>query len=356
MSKIARALIGILWIGCALFAACSRPPEPKKQQFTGRLLLLAGDNAEGKDLVDLTGAGSGNTYNTSTLAKGVREATPTQDRTHLLYATKDEIMLRDLQAASSKSVVKTEGYCLSWSPDGKRFSYKQRAAGSAATKLYVSDLDGKTKMIWEDSSGIEGAEARYCAQWIAPDRIVFDRFVGMIPKQAVSENLKPNTTTVAVVGDTTKFIDSPRKWTIEGICPSGNAILTAADQSQPIVIAKTLEPLDKLNPTPGPSEGRFIGFAASSCLPFFISQSTSTATDLFSLNPTSWQRLRTSSISYTFSPNARFLIKSSAKLMVVGDSPDKFLLIDTESGDFTPFFSTGSSPLKSPVPIVWIEN
>lgn len=211
-------------------------------------------------------------------------------------------------------------------------------------------------MIWEDASGIERAEARYCAQWIAPDRIVFDRFVGMIPKQATSESLKPNTTTEATVGESVKFVDGERKWSIQDICPSGNVLVSPADQAQTILVARATDNFAKLNPKPASSEGRFIGFAAKSCVPFFISQSLSTTTDLFSLNPTNWQRLRTTAITYTFSLNAKFLIKSSAKLMVAGDAPDKLLLIDTESGDVTPFFPTGSSPLKSPVPIVWIEN
>jgi hypothetical protein len=91
-------------------------------------------------------------------------------------------------------------------------------------------------------------------------------------------------------------------------------------------------------------------------VPFFISQSLSTTTDLFSLNPTNWQRLRTTTITYTFSLNAKFLIKSSAKLMVAGDAPDKLLLIDTESGDVTPLTIAGNAKLSSPVLIVWIEN
>ena len=42
---------------------------------------------------------------------------------------------------------------------------------------------------------------------------------------------------------------------------------------------------------------------------------------------------------------------------VAGDAPDKLLLIDTQTGDVTPFFRKVEMPvIKSPVPIVWIEN
>jgi hypothetical protein len=53
------------------------------------------------------------------------------------------------------------------------------------------------------------------------------------------------------------------------------------------------------------------------------------------------------------------VIKSSARLAVVGDAPDKLLLIDAESGDVTPFFKNEAERktlLISPAPIVWIEN
>lgn len=344
----------VLTLGLTFLTACSEVPVTPAPKFTGRLILLTGDETHGADLVELTPSSTGSGYNAATLAHGVFEARPNTDQTQLLFASKDEIALRDLRSGAVKSLIKGQSYCLAWSPDGKRFSYKERQP--ATTKLYVSDLDGKTKLIWEDSSGIERSGTTYCAQWVGPDRLVFDRFVGMIPKQSASEGLKPNTTTVATIGESAKFADGERKWSIQGICPAGSVLLSPADQAQPTVIAKTTDRFEKLNPTPGPSEGRFIGFAAKSCVPFFISQSLSTTTDLFSLNPTNWSRLRTTAITFTFSPNARFLIKSSAKLMVAGDAPDKLLLIDTESGDVTPLTISGNQKLTSPVPIVWIES
>ncbi len=362
MHKFRRFCIGLTLVGCGLFAACSQETKRTPAKFTGRLLLLSGSNANGADLMELTPAPAGNTYNLSTIASGVFEATPNPDQTQLLYATKDQIGVRDLHSAAAKSLIKGSGFCLAWSPDGKRFSYQESAgAPSKSTRFYVSDLEGKNKLIWEDSSGAEDADSRYCAYWIAPDRIVFDRFVGMVPK-ASGERLKPNTTTVATIGDSVKFVDGERKWSIQGICAAGSVILTPADQPSPTLIAKNVEHFEKLNPTSGPSEGRFIGFAAKSCVPFFIQQSTSTTTDLFSLNPINWQQLRSASITRTFTPAAKMLIKSSARLMVAGDAPDKLWLIDTDSGDVTPFFpesataARNAGPLQSPVPVAWIEN
>jgi hypothetical protein len=346
--------LSILLTICGLIGGCSEQTQRPAAKFAGRLLLLSGSGANGADLMELTPSADGHSYNLATIANGVIEATVSADQTELAYSTKSEIGIRDLHSGTNKSIIKSAGYCLTWSPDAKRFSYKEKQRTS--TKLYVSDLEGKTKLIWEDTSGVEHDAVRYCAQWVAPDRIVFDRFVGMIPKQSTSEGLKPNTTTVATVGDSVKFVDGERKWSIQGVCPSGNVLVSPADQAQPVLVARTTDNFAKLNPAPASSEGRFIGFAARSCVPFFISQSLSTTTDLFSLNPTNWQRLRTTSITYTFSLNAKFLIKSSAKLMVAGDAPDKLLLIDTESGDVTPLIESGKGAVSSPVPVVWMES
>jgi len=369
-----RLFLSFAFIAFALLTACTQQTKPVGPKFTGRLLLLSGEPANGANLVELTAAGAG--YNLATLTGGVFEATASPDRTHLIYSTKSEILLRELSTGAVKSLIKSESYCLAWAPDGKHFSYKQKIAdetNGAATKLFVSDLEGKTKLIWDDpfdptvqpSGAGDSARSSGCAQWIAPDRLVFDRLVGVVAKpKTTGEPLKPNTTTVAVVGEAVKLTDSARKWSVEAACPTGGAVfIRPADQGQPILIARRLDDFKTVDPKPiDCSSCRFVGFAAQSCLPFFLQDATSTSTDLVSLNPTSWQRQRAATVHQTFSPNARVVIKSSARLMVIGDVPAKLLLIDTESGDLMPFFpesataARNAGPLQSPVPVVWIEN
>ncbi len=388
MHTLGRSCFGIVIISCAvlcvLFTACTRQPLSVGPRFSGRLLLLAGENPNGANLLEVNAAGS--TYNYSIVTSGVFEAAASPDRTQLLYTTKDGILLRDLRTGAVKPLVKGENYCLAWSPDGNRFSYKQQSPanekapvseGVAPTKLYVSDLDGKAKLIWEDlfadhgtvsspgqSSLIErAANSSDCAHWIAPDRLVFDRFLGALPKQKKGAELpKPNTTTLAILSDPVKLSDTDRKWSIESICQVGTAaLLRPHDQAQPILLARNLEPLKTLNPSPAPCSGcRFVGFAAQSCVPFFIEDATSSS-ELFYLNPTNWQRQRGTRIDKTFSGTAKMLIKSSARLMIVGDIPATLLLVDTESGESVPFFpkssaSTATPELLSPRPVVWIEN
>jgi len=390
MHTLGRYCIGIAIISCALsclmLTACNHQTAPTGPKFSGRLLLLAGENTNGADLFELSAAPTGSTYNYSLVTSGVFEAAPSPDRTQLLYTTKDEILLRDLRTGAVKPLVKGENYCLAWSPDGKRFSYKQKTTAkenapisAAPTKLFVSDLEGKAKLIWEDpfarygvtsppgqSAALERAAGTFgCAQWIAPDRLIFDRLLGALPKQTPGAVvLKPNTTTLAILSDPVKLTDTDRKWSIESVCQAGTAaFVRPPDQNQPILVAKSLDSFKTLNPSPiSCSDCRFLGFAAQSCVPFFIESSTATTSELFYLNPANWQRQRGTRIERVFSASAKALIKSSAKSMVVGDAPDTLLLIDTESGDLVPFFpkaadtASTAGRLMFPVPVVWIEN
>jgi hypothetical protein len=346
-----RVLFVIVVMLAALLAGCSEPPKPAGPKFTGRVLFLSGDPANGSNLVELTPGATAGSYNLLNIAAGVVEAVASPDQNHLLYATKDDISLRDLHSGNTKSLIKGSSFCLSWATDGNHFSYKQKSG--ATTKLFAADLDGKAKLILDDPNG-----ATSCAIWIASERLVFDRFVGATTEKN-KEQLKPNTTTVATITDPVKLKDTPKKWSVEAVCAKNNNGLLRSDQGR-LLIAKNIDHFESLDPSPGPcSECRFVGFAAQSCVPFLIEQPTSTTTELFSLNPTSWQKQRPASITWTFSANARMLIKSSARLMVAGDVPDKLLLIDTETGEVTPFFSKSQPPavsLDSPVPIVWIEN
>jgi hypothetical protein len=132
-----------------------------------------------------------------------------------------------------------------------------------------------------------------------------------------------------------------------------------SDQGR-LLIAKNIDHFETLDPSPAPcSDCRFVGYAAQSCYPFFTEQPLSTTTELFPISPMDWQKQKPASISWTFSANARFVIKSSARLAVVGDAPDKLLLIDAESGEATPLFRNQEAnrmTLISPAPIVWIDK
>jgi hypothetical protein len=363
------SIFGIALSSVALIGACSQKTVPVGPKFNGRLLVLIDSNKpeinlQGvqADLVELT-AGPNSTFNRSTITTGVFEAAASPDHTQLLYTTKEGIVLRDLRNGEVKELIKGENYCLAWSLDGKRFSYKQPNEPRKTT-LFASDLNGKATVVWEDlfadNRTVNQGSMRMtqdttgCAQWVAADKLVFDRFG---PSQKRGGNVKPNTTTLAEVGDSVRLVDTEKKWSVEGICKTGAAFLRSKEGQ--ILIAKSLENPKTVTPSEGPCSGcRFVGFAAQSCVPFFIEENSRDSSDLFYLNPTNWQRQRSGHIGQAFSPNARMLINSSTRYMVVGDAPGSLWLIDTESGDMTSLVSPpgGAAQLKSPVPVVWIEK
>jgi hypothetical protein len=291
------------------------------------------------------------------VTSGVFEAAVSPDQTQLLYATKGEIQLLDTGAVKLRSLIKGQGFCLAWSPDGKRFSYKQHSESSI--KLFAADLEGNAKLVWEERladkqpvSNSSAADVAGCAQWVAPDKLIFDRFG---PSQKKGGDVKPNTTTLATVSASVKLEDAEKKWSVEGICKTGSAIMRSHQGE--ILIAKNLENLKTVNPTSGPCSGcRFVGFAAQSCVPYFLEENTRDSSDLFSLNPINWQRQRAAHIGQPFSLAAKMLINSSTRLMVVGDAPSSVWLVDTESGDITSLLAKTNAQLTSPVPIVWIEK
>jgi len=363
MPKLLQLLTAIFF-AAAFALACSSPPVTVAPKFTGRLIVLSGNAANGGDLLEVT-AGPNSTYKRSAIVSGVTEAVANPDGTELLFATKGSITLRNPGNGDVKELIKGESYCLAWSPDGKRFSYKQR--NESSIKLFVSDLQNNIKLIWEEpfpnkltidqSSSPRAADISGCAHWIAPDKLIFDRFG---PSQVKGGEVKPNTTTLGALNGSVKLTDAEKKWAVEGVCKTGNAILRSPEGQ--ILIAKSLENLKAVNPSSGPcSACRFAGFAANSCVPFFIEDSSSTSSDAFYLNPTNWQRQRSGHIGQPFSVNARMVINSGARLMVVGDAPSSLLLVDTETGEMTNFFphsggAPGSGELASPRPIVWIEK
>src|ERR1041385_3956708 len=172
-----RLLFGLTLITTALLAGCTQESKPTGPTLTGRLFFLSGDKTKGADLAELDAAPAGATNNYQIITSGILEAIASPDQTKLLYTTKEGVMLRDFGSGAVKSLIKGESFCLAWAPDGNHFSYKQKSGD--ATKLYASDLEGKTKLILDYPN-----DAEDCAQWISADRLVFERFVGAAQKKA----------------------------------------------------------------------------------------------------------------------------------------------------------------------------
>jgi len=347
-----------------MLAACTRKKEWAGPKFTGRLLVVAEEfDGTDSDLIEITPAAN-STYNHTVIVSRAWKAVASPDQTRLLYTTKDGIFLRDLSTGAVKQLAQGTGggnTCIAWSPDSNRFSFRSSESHqpSARANLYVSDLDGKTKLIWE--SWVGGVPSDCDVHWIAPDRLIFDRVVGASPqKEKAGEVLLANTTTVAILGDPVKFVDTDKTWSIDGVCQYGNtAVVRPQHKNDPVSIAKNLNDLKTLNPSKVCSHCRFVGFAAKSCVPFFL-ETDDKNSDLFSLNTINWQRQRAARMTGVISSVAVMLISSSARLMILGSGKSLFL-VDTESGDVEPFFPRSfdeilNKKIISIEPIVWLEK
>ena len=350
---------------CSIIAACTRKREWAGPKFSGRLLVLARDGDLNSDLIEIT-PGPDSIYNHTVITSGVFYAAASPDQARLLYSTRDGVFPRDLSKGTVKKLAPgADGgiSCLTWSPDSNQFSFRSSESHqrSARANLYVSDLDGKTKLIWE--SWVGGVSSGCDVFWIAPDRLIFDRVLGAAPqKEKAGVVLLANTTTVAILSDPVKLVDTNKTWSIDGVCQFGNAaVVRPQHKDYPVSIAKNLDDLKTLNPSPvSCSRCQFVGFAAKSCVPFFLETDNKTS-DIFSLNTMNWQRQRAARINRVFSAGAaNMMISSSARLMVVG-SGDLLFLVDTESGDVEPFFPKSfDSILNKRIvgiePIVWLEK
>jgi hypothetical protein len=226
--------------------------------------------------------------------------------------------------------------------------------------LYVGDLEDNIRVIWESWVGAVPSDCDVF--WIGPDRLIFDRARGHSPEQEKKGEVLPaNTTSIATLSDPIKFVDTKKTWSIDGVCQFGNAaVIRPQYKDNPVAMAKNVSDLQNLNPTQVCPDCKFAGFAARSCLPFFMGLNFANGSELFSLSPTNWQKQKPVHVNQAFSVTARTLINSSARLMVVG-SGDRLFLVNAESGDVVPFFPNSFSSILnkriiSVEPVTWIEN
>jgi hypothetical protein len=364
MNTIRFFITGTLILCCGLIPACTRKKEWTGPKFSGRLLVLARDFDLHADLIEIT-PGPNSTHNQTVITVGVFDAVASPDQTQLLFSTRDGVFRRDLSSGVDKQMAPYAGggnWCLAWSPDGKRFSFRSSESHeqSARANLFVSDLNGKTKLIWE--SWVGGVSSDCDVHWIAPDRLIFDRFLGAAPQQEkAGEVFLPNTATVATLGDHITFVDTDKRWSVDGVCQFGDfAVVRPQHKDYPVFVAKTLDDLKTVKPSQVCSDCRFVGFAAKSCVPFFVATDSQKSTDLYSLNPTDLKPLKPAHINKVFSSVDETIINSSARLMAIGTGSSLFL-VDTQSGDIEPFFPKSfeamlNKKIISVESVVWFEH
>ena len=286
--------VGLLSVIAGLLLSCGMSHSP---QFRGSLLFLAGTMStdQGLKLVELNAIPDRATYSSSIIASNVSEAVLAPDGIHLLYTARDGVFIRDLQTGSTTKVG-ANGDCPEWAPDSKHFSLREylprsdKQVGSRG-RLQVFDLNGTAKSIWEDSAEPYGFASQHsetavgmsgCAKWIAPDRLVFERFTGPFPAQKMAgEYIKPNTTSIAILGEPLRFIDARKEYLVAGVCPFGStSVLQKADDSS-LFVSPGFNDFPVLGPLRvSCTQCSFVGFDRS-CSPYFFERVSDSKEHIF---------------------------------------------------------------------------
>lgn len=155
---------------------------------------------------------------------------------------------------------------LKWATDSQKFSYQIKGA------LYVSDLSGNSRLVYQAPSGqyqLRGSDNSYVGGaelhgpigqtwWIAADQMVIERYLGDLPsfttKTGDDLGLQPNTTTIAYVAGTPKLVDLKKKWIIRGVCPGQSLVLIGENYRQGQLYLASASELLQANYRPLPGD------------------------------------------------------------------------------------------------------
>lgn len=174
------------------------------------------------------------------LARNIRDHALSPDGRYLLFSGLDnDITLLDLATGKKRVLVSSPSACLSWSPDGSRFTYTTRE-GSPGLYAYELATGRRTKIVgfpcgtYRNFSS--GGTPRYCGEvtcgaWLDESHVLFQRFTGSLPDKVTvtagvpAELRAQHTTVAALAGGKAKLVDWPERWYGIGRCAHGPYVL-----------------------------------------------------------------------------------------------------------------------------------
>jgi hypothetical protein len=230
-------------------AACSGPPPPRSPKplsppsgptLHGRLVLQT------RDFIVWAVGENGGKVDASVLAQGSGPAALSPDGRTLAYYTDYTLVFKDIATgAERRPDLRVGGIpvvpgkdCLRWSPDSTRVLYldNQGALDVTTPAGQALQVDKPQLGSYTQSGGALPAvplpgpvsipSQLTCGAWLDPNRIVFDRRTGAMPQTVVGKAAPPDTTTVAVLGESVQLVDSADRWSLVGAC--GTRLLTTS--------------------------------------------------------------------------------------------------------------------------------
>jgi len=233
-------------------------------ELEGRLIGLSDTSHGPGTLFEFTGS-PGAAAQFSKIADQAIDAAVSPGKRYLLYATEvvyrteGSTTLLDLQSGDSKTLFSSPLRCLSWSPDGMRFSYVT-SLFDEQYGLYVSDLAGKSQRVYQPLSAKYGGSSTFygsvgCAIWLTSDQLLFQGHMsgmpGSITIPGVEAQLKPDTTALIVLSGVPQVVESPKQWFVEDVSSNGAYVLLRDEEDGGnVYITPAFTDWNKIQPRP----------------------------------------------------------------------------------------------------------
>jgi len=220
------------------------------------------------------------------LVRNLRDYALSPDGRYLLFSGLDnDITLLELATGKKRVLVSSPSACLSWSPDGSRFTYTTHE-GSPGLYAYELATGKRTKIVgfpcgtYSDYSS--GGTPRYCGEvtcgvWLDESHVLFQRFTGSLPDKVTviagdpRELRAQHTTIAALAGGKARLVNWPERWYGIDRCAYAPYVLLGDDDlDTPPYISPVFTSYAGLEPRPLPTlehqvRGSSQRFADSDC-------------------------------------------------------------------------------------------
>lgn len=218
----------------AFVLASAGPGCKPKAKFDGTILLLS-----------QTAVLAVSQESVETVLSGVQAAALSPDGRRLLFALADQIVLRDFEAGSDKTVLASSARSLGWAPDGSKFFI---VSGCDSNRLLVGDLAGKTAEVFRGrkaklSEAGETAEAveATCSEiggclFLDTNLLLFSAFESARTLPSPEERLVANRGyIVRLDADPLEFssVDFPpgERWSFQDLSSEAGLVLVSVDKN-----------------------------------------------------------------------------------------------------------------------------
>ena len=226
-SKILPSLVVMTFI--LVWSGCGR-----KTKIPGQLFVLAQGN-----VFVITQS------SIQTLVTDVAAAALSPDGNYLLYALKDQTLLRDLSTGLDRAVLNESARTMGWNADGSRFFI---VTGCETNRLFAGRIQGNVMKIFQGGKALYGseddsstAEEMRCGElgsclFLAKNTLVFSAFDGPMPRRTDEAEIFANKAFLIQLDATpplVKTTDFPNqeRWKFVDVSKENDSVLLSVERN-----------------------------------------------------------------------------------------------------------------------------